>query len=188
MRISPLHGAGVTMLEREEYIGNTVNCQRYRPSFKNKKAKLNPPEKWLRFENTHEPIVGLETWDIVQKVRQGKRRPNKMGEMDILSGLVYCKDCGTRHYFCRCGSWNEEQYNYTCGTYHANNDECTPHTIKVKALHEIVLAEIRRVSAEAKERREFFLQRAMDKHSSQLKKNLSAKSRELEKAENTLSI
>ena len=174
------------MLERKEYIGNTVNCRSYRPSFKNKKAKLNPPEKWLRFENTNEPIIDLETWDIVQKVRQGKRRPNKMDEMDMLSGLVYCQDCGARHYFCRCGSWNEEQYTYICGTYHTHKDECTPHTIKVKALHEIVLAEIRRVSAEAKERREFFLQRTMDNHSSQLKKDLSAKSRELEKAEKRL--
>lgn len=181
----PFEWSGTTVakiLEREEYIGTTVNCRSFHPSFKRKKSKQNPPEQWLRFENTHEPIVDRETWDIVQRVRQGKRRPTKMGEMDMLSGIVYCADCGKRHYFCRCGSWNEAQYTYTCGTYHTHKDDCTPHTIKSMALRQIVIAEIRRVTQEAKEHTDEFLQRAMDKHQSQLKKELSAKARELEKA------
>lgn len=174
------------ILEHEEYIGTTVNCRSYIPSFKSKKSKDNSPDKWLRFENTHEPLIDRETWDIVQRVRQGKRRPNKMGEMDMLSGLVKCETCGTKHYLCRCGSWNEEQYTYTCGCYHKHKDECTPHTIKVMALHQIVLAEIQRVTAEAKENTEQFLRRAMDKHQSQLKQELSAKTRELEKVQKRL--
>lgn len=110
-----------------------------------------------------------------------------MGEQDMLSGLVECETCGTKHYLCRCGSWNEEQYTYTCGKYHAHKDECTPHTIKVMALHQIVLSEIQRVTAEAKEHTEQFLQRAMDKHQYQLKQELSVKIRELEKAQKRLS-
>ena len=174
------------ILEHEEYIGTTVNCRGYIPSFKSKKQRKNPPENWLRFENTHEPLIDRETWDIVQRVRQGKRRPNKMGEQDMLSGLVECGNCGTKHYLCRCGSWNEEQYTYTCGKYHKHKDECTPHTIKVMALHQIVLAEIQRVTAEAKAHTEQFLQRAMDKHQSQLKQELSTKTRELEKVQKRL--
>lgn len=174
------------ILEHEEYIGTTVNCRSYMPSFKSKKSKDNPPEKWLRFENTHEPLIDKETWDIVQKVRQGKRRPNKMGEQDMLSGLVECEACGAKHYLCRCGSWNEEQYTYTCGRYHKHKDECTPHTIKVMALHQIVLVEIQRVTAEAREHTEEFLQMAMDKHQSQLKREILSKARELEKAQKRL--
>lgn len=169
------------ILEREEYIGTTVNCRSFHPSFKKKKSKQNPPEKWLRFKNTHEPIIDAETWEIVQRVRSGKRRPNKMGEMDMLSGIVYCADCGKRHYFCRCGSWNESQYTYTCGTYHGHKEDCTPHTIKVMALHQIALSEIRRVTQDAKLHTEEFLARAMDKHQGQLKKDLSVKMRECEK-------
>lgn len=169
------------ILEHEEYIGTTVNCRSYIPSFKSKKGRENPPEKWLRFENTHERVIDRETWDIVQRIRQGKRRPTKMGEMDMLSGMVYCADCGKRHYLCRCGSWDEEQYVYTCGTYHGHKEDCSPHTVKVMALRQIVLTEIRRVTQEAKQHTEQFLQRAMDKHQSQLKRDLSAKSRELEK-------
>lgn len=174
------------ILEREEYIGTTVNCRDYIPSFKSKKQRRNPPENWLRFENTHEPIIDRETWDIVQKVRAEKRRPNKMGEMDMLSGLVECADCGSKHYLCRCGSWSAEQYVYTCGTYHGHKEVCTPHTIRVLALHQIVLSEIQRVTEDAREHTKQFLHRAMDKHQSQLKKELSAKSKELDRANKRL--
>ena len=160
--------------------------QRLYSVLQEQKATEESPENWLRFENAHEPIIDRETWDIVQKVRSGKRRPNKMGEMDMLSGLVFCADCETRHYLNRCGSWNEEQYTYVCGTYSNHKEDCTPHTIKVMALHQIVLGEIQRVTAEAKEHTEQFLQRAMDKHQSQLKQELSVNPRELEKVQRRL--
>ena len=54
------------------------------------------------------------------------------------------------------------------------------------ALHEIVLAEVQRVTQEAREHTEEFLRRAMDKHSSQVRKELSAKTSELEKARKRL--
>lgn len=121
---------------------------------------MNSPENWLRFENTHEPIGDKDTWDIVQKVRAGKRRPTKMGEMDALSGLVKCVDCGHRHFLCRCGSWSEEQYTFVCGRYQSHKEGCTPHTIKVVALWQLVLMEIQRVTEEAKQHTEQFLQGA----------------------------
>lgn len=175
------------ILEREEYLGHTINCRSYVPSFKSKNIKGNPPDKWLRFENTHEPLVDRETGDIVQKVRQGKRRPNKMGEQDILSGLVFCKDCGTKHYFCRCGSWNESQFNFTCGRYHKHKGECSPHSIKTKALHQIVLMKIREVSEDVREHRDEFLQRLSERHNASTKKELATKERELERIKKRLS-
>lgn len=109
-----------------------------------------------------------------------------MGEMNMLSGLVECADCGCKHYLCRCGSWSVEQHVYTCGTYHGHKEDCTPHTVKAVALHQIVLGEIQRVTEDAREHTEQFLQRAMDKHQSQLKKDLSAKSKELDRASKRL--
>ena len=49
-------------------------------------------------ENTHEPLVSMEVWEIVQDVREHKRRPPKhMEEPNLFSGLVYCADCGKIH-------------------------------------------------------------------------------------------
>ncbi|WP_282432452.1 MULTISPECIES: recombinase family protein [Pelotomaculum] len=61
---------------------------------KNKKRIERPKSEQLRFENTHEPLVTKETWDIVQDIRKHKRRRANMAEQNIFSGLVYCADCG----------------------------------------------------------------------------------------------
>nr|WP_295970625.1 recombinase family protein [uncultured Bacillus sp.] len=79
-----------------------------------------------------------------------------------------------------------EHEEYIGTTVNTHKDECTPHTIKVMALHQIVLVEIQRVTAEAKEHTEQFLQRVMDKHQSQLKSELSAKTRELKRTQKRL--
>lgn len=36
----------------------------------------------IRIENTHEAIIDQETWKIVRKVCEGKRRRNSMGEVN----------------------------------------------------------------------------------------------------------
>lgn len=51
---------------------------------------------YTRFENTHEAIIDKDTWDLVQEARKHRRRPTKMGEMGLFSGLVYCADCGAK--------------------------------------------------------------------------------------------
>lgn len=109
-----------------------------------------------------------------------------MGQQDMLSGLVYCTDCGSRHYLCRCGSWDENQYTFVCGRYHNHKADCTPHTIKAVALRQIVLSEIQRVSVEARERWDELFQRLTRSHQSRAKKELAAKQRELDKGERRL--
>lgn len=104
----------------------------------------------------------------------------------MLSGLVYCTDCGSRHYLCRCGSWDENQYTFVCGRYHNHKADCTPHTIKAVALRQIVLSEIQRVSVEARERWDELFQRLTRSHQSRAKKELAAKQRELDKGERRL--
>jgi len=44
----------------------------------------------VAIENTLKAIINPETWEIVQKAREQRSRPTKMGEMDMFSGLAYC--------------------------------------------------------------------------------------------------
>ena len=55
-------------------------------------------EDWQIFENTHEAIIDEETFNIVQKIRKGRRRRTGMGDMSMLSGMLYCADCGQKLY------------------------------------------------------------------------------------------
>ena len=88
----------VHILERQEYLGNTVNFKTYRKSYKQKKTLRKDPSEWQVFEGTHEAIIDKETFAIVQRIRDGRRRVTPMGEMPILSGMVFCADCGSKMY------------------------------------------------------------------------------------------
>ena len=51
---------------------------------------------YTRFLNVHEAIIDKDAWDLVQEARKHRRRPTKMGEMGLFSGLAYCADCGAK--------------------------------------------------------------------------------------------
>ena len=90
--------AVVEILKKREYLGHTVNFKT-RKHFKDKKSHYVPEDEWTIFENTHEPIIDQQTFDLVQKIRSNvKRYPNGWGEAAPLTGLLYCADCGGKMY------------------------------------------------------------------------------------------
>ena len=138
-----------------------------------------PEEEQYRVENAHEAIIDRETWEIVQRIRSQRRRPVKMGEADLLSGMVFCADCGSILRISRCGNWDESKYTYTCGKYSGHKEECTPHTIKAVHLRQLALDSIRAVCAQVREDREGFAARILDKQAEDAKKELAAKQKAL---------
>ena len=135
----------ITILANPSYLGHTVNFRTKKKSYKSKKKIELPPEEWVVFKNTQEPIIDQDTYDTVQRIRQNKRRPSKMGEMSIFSGLVYCADCGKKMYLCRCTTMQQKEY-FNCSTYRKKSKSlCTSHQITVEAVEQIVLADIRKV-------------------------------------------
>ncbi len=162
------------ILDRQEYIGHTVNFRTHKKSYKNKKTVRNPQEEWLIFENTHEPIVTQEQFDLVQELRKHKRRPTKHEELNPFSGMVYCADCGKKMYLCRATSLTEDQEHLKCSTYSSDKDACSAHFIRTVVLKEIVLGELNKMVSFVKENEDEFIQAAMDnsvqKQSSELSK------------------
>jgi len=80
------------ILERQEYVGDTVNFKCTTKSFKNKEKILRPKEEWVIFENTHPAIIDRETFAIVQKLRENRCRRPKSGIKSMLEfRLLICK-------------------------------------------------------------------------------------------------
>lgn len=79
-------------------MGHTVNFRSYKEYYKDKKAIKRPPEEWVIFENTHEPIVDKETWELAQKLKRTVHRTDTTGMSNPLTGLLYCADCGAKMY------------------------------------------------------------------------------------------
>ena len=78
------------MLENELYIDNTLKMKYSTKSYKNKRRVEHPREEYMVIDGSHEAIIDRETWDIVQRVRQHKRRCTNMDEQNKYSGLVVC--------------------------------------------------------------------------------------------------
>lgn len=165
-----------SILEREDYIGNTVNCRYTRLSYKDKRRVERPESEHMRVEHSHEAIIDDETWRLVQKLRANKRRPKKMDGLDKYSGLLFCEDCGSKMYFVRGRTIKPEAFCFVCSKYHKHNtvERCTPHTIRVGVLDEIVLAELNRAIRYARTNKEQFVEVAMQKSTAQARKELAA--------------
>lgn len=173
------------ILDNEVYLGHTINCRTTVVSYKDKRKKNRPENEWYRNENTHEAIVDQVTWDIVRKVREGKRRRTSMGDNDKYSGLLYCADCGSKLYFVRGTTIKPEAYNFICSRYrkHMGETLCTPHTIREQALDEIVLEEIRSVTYYARTHTSEFADFIRQKSSAESRRELNARTVELGKLE-----
>ena len=106
------------ILENIFYLGHTLSMKHTTLSYKNKKQIRRPESEQILVKNTHAPLVSQELWEIVQEVRQHKRRPPKyMEEPNLFSGLVYCSDCGKYLVLCRTEKMREDQYYFRCSTY-----------------------------------------------------------------------
>ena len=104
------------ILEKREYLGHTINFKT-RKHFKDKKSHYVPEDEWIIFENTHEPIIDQQTFDLVQKIRGNVRRyPDGWGEAAPLTGLLYCVDCGSKMYVHRTNN-GKRISQYTCSQY-----------------------------------------------------------------------
>lgn len=150
-------------LERVEYLGHTVNFKTKKQSYKSKKKIWNDPSEWVIFENTQPPIIDESVFLIVQNIRQSRRRPTKMGDMGMFSGLLFCADCGGKMYQCRTNEFKPEQEYFICSTYRKDRTICdNTHSIRNMPLTEIVIRNLREAIAYVTQYEDDFIREAAE--------------------------
>jgi hypothetical protein len=169
------------ILDKQEYCGDTINFRTYRKSFKMKKKLDNPKDKWQVFSDTHPAIIDWETYSLVQKLRQHRRRPTKSGIVSMFSGLLYCADCGEKLYYSATGNYKREQANFFCSSYRKNSEVCSAHYIREKAVESLVLESMQRVLWYVQTYEKLFVQRQMEDFGDKKRKELAEKRRELDR-------
>jgi len=151
------------ILFRQEYIGDTVNFKGTTKSFKDKSKIYFPKEQWKIFKNTHEPIIDEETWNTVQRIRENRQRPTKIGKINIFSGHLFCKDCGSKLYYCTSRSYTENKHFYRCSKYkNTSSKSCTSHTIREHILKELVLENIKQVLSYIRSYEDLFIKQKLE--------------------------
>lgn len=151
------------ILFRQEYIGDTVNFKGTTKSFKDKSKIYFPKEQWKIFKNTHEPIIDEKTWNTVQRIRENRQRPTKIGKVNIFSGHLFCKDCGSKLYYCTSRSYTENRHFYRCSKYkNTSSKSCTSHTIREHILKELVLENIKQVLSYIRSYEDLFIKQKLE--------------------------
>ena len=175
----------VHILKKREYLGHTVNFKT-RKHFKDKKSHYVDESEWTIFENTHAPIIDLETFDNVQRIRGNvKRYPDGWGEAAPLTGLMYCADCGGKMYVHRSNN-GKRVHQYTCAQYGKVpiGTLCpTQHRINESVVLDLISGMLQAISDFAKSDRAAFIREVQEAQASQQDSDIKKKKRRLTAAQ-----
>jgi len=108
-----------------------------------------------------------------------------MGEMPLLSGMVFCADCGRKLYQVRGRNLPQKEY-MVCSTYRKIKGGCSSHQIRNEVIEELLLDGIQTVTAYAREHEAEFVELVTKKSQAELERNLKDGKRELEQAQNRI--
>ncbi len=124
------------------YIGDTVQGVSEKISFKNKKTRRLPFDKWIITTNTHEPIIKNEDFEEVQKIRAKKRSSQGYNRniSHLLSNMLYCGKCGKAMYV---RVRKDRPVGYICSSYSKyGSDSCSSHYVTEQAILEVISDEL----------------------------------------------
>lgn len=131
------------ILENEVYTGTMVQGKRTTPNHKVKRTVLKPRGEWVRVEGSHQAIVSREDFETVGRMlAQDMRVAPKEEAVYLLSGLVFCGDCGqnmVRNSVCKGG---RSYVYYMCGN-NRTNHACSSHRISGGLLEEAVFQSLK---------------------------------------------
>lgn len=183
--LHPCTWSGTTVsdiLKNVMYLGPYGGLRRTTISYKNKTRIDRPESEQCLVKNTHQPLISQEQWEIVQEVRQHKKRTAKhMDEPNIFSGLVFCADCGKPLVLHRASTMKKVEYNFKCYTYgKKGKTACTAHHIRECELTQIVLDDLRRVTHFARMKERQFAAHINQKNSAELRQEMNRVLRELD--------
>ena len=105
----------------------------------------------------------------------------------MFSGIVRCADCGAKMYYCTTNKYTARQDYFVCSNSRYNSKEaCDAHYIRAVVLEEGVLRHLQLVLSCISQYEEAFRRYLGAKKDAEMKKELAAKRKALQKAENRL--
>lgn len=126
------------ILTNEVYLGHMVQGKTEKINYKIKKNTEKPKEEWIKVENTHEPIVSEDDFQVVQNLLKADGRKSRdTGKASPFTGLLFCGDCGEQMVR-RVNRYKDTvKVYYICST--GNRGEgCSRHSMEEEALKRMV--------------------------------------------------
>ena len=137
------------LLRRVEYVGDTITNKSHRVSFKLHNQKPTDDNEQFYFTDTHEPLIDRDVFERAQMRLKNRIRHKKDSELDILSGLLFCGECGGKMHSIH-ATTGQRTNAYVCGNYRIGHlkrvvVKCSAHYIRQGVVLDVLLADIMRV-------------------------------------------
>jgi len=153
-------GWGSTTIKRiltnEVYLGHIVQGKTEKVNYKVKKHIAKPEWEWVKVENTHEAIISVDDFAVVQHLMKadGRRSPDS-GTPSPFMGLLFCGDCGQQMVRRVIRYKDTAKVYYICSTKN-RGEGCSRHSIEESTLKEIVCESIRKFANSFLKEKELF--------------------------------
>lgn len=111
--------------------------------------------KGQEYQGRHQPIISQEMFDLAQKKRKSRQIVKKSGGVHLLTGLIFCKFCGSRLRYVR---WGKKGYKLRCYSqdpskqYMKGVKKCNEPAVWAEKVEEILLTDIKKVSVDLRQR------------------------------------
>ena len=133
------HSTVLRMLQNEVYTGVLIQGKTGTPNYKIKQRVTKADEDMIRIEDSHEAIVDMKDFELVQELLQRDTRTAPASTILYpFSGVIFCGDCGSPMVRQTSCSRGKRYIYYVCSEHKRNRKCCSAHRISENVLYETV--------------------------------------------------
>lgn len=132
------------ILKNEIYLGVMIQGKRTTPNYKTKTVVTKAESEWLRVEGTHEAIISVRDFELVQELLRDDTHC-RAGDVTVpvYAGRIYCGDCGAAAVRKTVSYAGRRYVYYVCNANKHDKTVCSRHSIREDILGQVIYQTLR---------------------------------------------
>ena len=132
------------ILKNEIYLGVMIQGKRTTPNYKTKTVVTKAESEWLRVEGTHEAIISVRDFELVQELLRDDTHC-RAGDVTVpvYAGRIYCGDCGATAVRKTVSYAGRRYVYYVCNANKHDKTVCSRHSIREDILGQVIYQTVR---------------------------------------------
>ena len=132
------------ILKNEIYLGVMIQGKRTTPNYKTKTVITKAESEWLRVEGTHEAIISVRDFELVQELLKDDTHC-RAGDttVPVYGGRIYCGDCGATAVRKTVSYAGKRYVYYVCNANKHDKTVCSRHSIREDVLDQVIYQTVR---------------------------------------------
>lgn len=132
------------ILKNEIYLGVMIQGKRTTPNYKTKTVVTKAESEWLRVEGTHEAIISVRDFELVQELLRDDTHC-RAGDVTVpvYAGRIYCGDCGAAAVRKTVSYAGRRYVYYVCNANKHDKTVCSRHSIREDVLDQVIYQTVR---------------------------------------------